>query len=152
MATVEVHDTLDLERLIEKARRMDKLLLSAVKKGSAPVAKAARANAPVGDPSHHPEKKPLKKTITTVTRRYQDGKLIIAYTGPRDEEGKHGLWVEEGHDIVPRGAEGESNEGGTSTARVEGKKWFAPAVDVNRRNSEQITEDEIARGLAEMSK
>ena len=77
---------------------------------------------------------------------------MIAYTGPRTQEGKHGLWVEEGHRIVPRGPEGESNRGGESTARVEGKEWFAPSVDVNRKESEKATEEAMGKVLAEMSK
>ena len=141
MASVIVKESMDLDKLIQRMKDSDKVFKTALKLGSAPVAKDIRRRAPREIPNlKFPDEKPLAQTITTKVT--QKGTVFTANTGPT---APHARLLEYGHAIVSPGGE-------ATGSRVPGKEFMAPAIDTMQSQSEQITEKEIADGLARLSK
>jgi HK97 gp10 family phage protein len=100
------------------------------------VSAKAKSIAPVGDPTHHPENKPLADTIGITVRDYGVRKLAVI--GPQWPAGAHGHNVEFGHGIVPRGQSksvgrgrisGAKKKGGLVVGRTRPKPFMRPAFD-----------------------
>lgn len=94
---IKITETGNTDNLLAKMpiEFREKQLKSALKKGANVVASATRRNAPKpGYPFDDPEKKPLKNTISTVTRQY--GPKVMTITGPRWPDGAHGRLIEFG--------------------------------------------------------
>jgi HK97 gp10 family phage protein len=121
------------------------------------VAAKARTLCPVGDPTHEPEKKPLRDTIAVEVRDY--GEQALAVVGPQYPAGAHGHLVEFGHDIVARGESknvgrgrrsGAKKKGGLITGRTQPQPFMRPAFDSTRGEQLAAMEKVINRTLWEL--
>jgi len=121
------------------------------------VAAKARTLCPVGDPTHHPENKPLRDTIAVEVRDY--GVRALAVIGPQYPAGAHGHLVEFGHDIVARGESknvgksrrsGAKKKGGLITGRTQPQPFMRPAFDSTRCEQLAAMERVINRTLWEL--
>ena len=101
----------------------------ALDRASAIVVRAAKSRAPVGDPKHHPDRKPLKQTIGKVIRKYNQGNSGLAVIGPEYPAGAQGHLVEFGHEIRSRGPNRKGAKPLTGKTRAKAKRFMAPAVD-----------------------
>ena len=137
MASAAVTSTLDVEKMLRKANDMERAIVKLLKEASAPVAKEARRRAPVETPNLvRPGEKHLKRTVTTKTKKYKGGKVIVAITKPNRNLGnqQHAHLVEHGYVHKQTGA------------TIPGKRWWQPAVDQNERTAERI----VGKGIGDI--
>ena len=120
----------------------------ALTKASGIVLRAARSRVPIGDPNHHPERKPLKETIGRVIRKYRSGNAGLAVIGPEWPAGAHGYNVEFGHEIKSRGPNRKGSPPLTGKTRAKAKRFMAPAVD----NTKQHQHNAITQTLVKYIK
>ena len=148
MAKAEIDEHGPRARRIEQVlNELPKILQNrtlgrALRAGGNVVKKETKRRTPRGDPKHKPDKKPLHKTIIVVVKEYDGGRLQMAIVGFKYPEGAHGHLVEHGHQIVTR-------NGAKTGARVEGKQFFAPAVDTTQGQQEKAMVDVIVKDIKE---
>jgi len=144
-----------LDRIDDTLSR--RLTRDMVKAAGEIVAARARMLCPVGDPSHEPEKKPLRETIAVEIREYQGRTLAVV--GPQYPAGAHGHLVEFGHDIVPRGQSrsvgkgrlsGAKKKGGVTTGRTQPKPFLRPAFDSTRGQQMAAMERILAQAIRDL--
>ena len=159
IATVNITEDIDLESVLEKfpAHMKRTVLSNAVKAAGKIVQKEAMARAPVGDPSHKPQLKPLAKSIGLIIKKYSNDEKFMAIVGPQRPAGAHGHLLEGGHDIFARGPKGVSYKGKkvkplTGKTRAAARAFMVPAIDATRTAQdvaviESIDDALIAAGL-----
>jgi hypothetical protein len=112
---------------------------------------------PVGDPTHHPENKPLRDTIAVEVRDY--GPRAMAVVGPQYPAGAHGHLVEFGHDIVPRGesrsvgrgrVSGAKRKGGTTQGRARPMPFMRTAFDGTQSQQYAAMERIVSQAIREL--
>jgi HK97 gp10 family phage protein len=117
----------------------------------------ARVLCPVGDPTHHPENKPLRDTIAVEVKDY--GVRALAVVGPQWPAGAHGHNVEFGHDIVARGQgknvgkarrSGAKKKGGVAKGRTQPKPFMRPAFDSTKGQQFAAMEAVVKKALWEL--
>ena len=128
---VTVKETADLEKILKELpiELRVKALRSAARAGGAVVRRAAQKLAPVGDPSHNPDAKPLSKSIGMVVESYKQDTVAVAIVGPQRPAGAHGHLIEGGHDVVVSRGERKGQQPLSGKNKVPGKEFMAPAVD-----------------------
>lgn len=150
------------DELLRQLNRIDDTLSKQVtremvKAAGEVVAARARTLCPVGDPTHHPENKPLRDTIAVEVRDY--GVRSLAVVGPQYPAGAHGHLVEFGHDIVARGEStnvgkgrrsGAKSKGGLTSGRTQPKPFMRPAFDGTKGEQLAAMESVINRTLWEL--
>lgn len=121
--------------LAEEARR------EAAQAAGEVVVVRARQLCPVGDPSHQPDKKPLRDTIACEIRDYDQRTLAVI--GPQYPAGAHGHLVEYGHEEVVWG-----NRTGR---RVGPRPFMRPAFDETKQEQQAAMEKVVAAKLKQLS-
>lgn len=149
MAESSVKESADLDAILAQLpiELRGNTLTKAVRAGGRVVVRKAKQLAPKGDPRHNPGKKALRDTITVITKKYQNGQIHMAVAGPSYPEGAHGHLVDQGHDVKVSRGERKGQAPLTGTARVEGKDFFAPAVDTTKAEQEEAVVSKIVKDI-----
>lgn len=148
MAKIVTTGTDNLEKLLREypIEVRQKVLGQAVRRAGNVVKKRVRANAPVGDPNHKPENKPLRDSFAVKVVRYKNDALAMAIVGAKRPEGAHAHLVEDGHRIRRRGKKGEG-PGDYTGAFVPGKEFLAPAADQTKNEQTQAIIDHLVKSV-----
>jgi hypothetical protein len=155
MASIEVKQTAELERIFDRMSEVQRGVRSGLVKASKLVVSEAKRRVPTGDPKHNPQAKPLRDTIGYIIRKYDGGSRQVAVIGPQYPAGAHGHLVEEGHKVYRRGPAGESYRGRNETpltgkSRTEAKPFLAPAGDTTKGRQEMIVEKAVSQIIIEL--
>ena len=159
MAEMVVKETADLDELLAKlpGGLREDAYAEALTAGGNIAKTRMRHLAPIGDPAHNPQAKPLHKTFSVKVTDYQNGDVWVAIVGAEYPAGAHSHLVEEGHDVYRRGSKGNSAKKKklqplTGRARVEGKYFMATAIDQTEAKTDAMVRKVISRKAEEYSR
>lgn len=126
-----------------------KVIKEAVRAGARIVANDAKKRVPVGNPSHRPDKKPLKSSIAVTLREYGGGRRALGVVGPRWPEGAHGHLVEYGHKVIVSRGPRKGSAPLTGSPNVAGKEYLQPAVDSTRSQQRAAVVSRLKKAVTE---